>query len=98
MAGEKVAMDVPVNHFKRAIKSGRPQIGLWCSLASNVSVEIVAGSGFDWLLLDTEHSPNELPMVYMQLQAMAGGHAHPIVRPPWNDMVTIKRYFDIGSQ
>ena len=63
-------MDVPANHFKRAIKSGQSQIGLWCSLASNISVEIVAGSGFDWLLLDTEHSPNELPMVYSQLQAV----------------------------
>ena len=50
-------MDLPVNSFKRAIKAGRQQIGLWCSLASNISVEIVAGSGFDWLLLDTEHSP-----------------------------------------
>ena len=55
--------ELPVNHFKRAIKAGQQQIGLWCSLASNISVEIVAGSGFDWLLLDTEHSPNEVPML-----------------------------------
>ena len=45
-------MDLPVNHFKRAIKAGRSQIGLWSSLASNITVEILAGSGFDWLLLD----------------------------------------------
>jgi 4-hydroxy-2-oxoheptanedioate aldolase len=91
-------MDVPANHFKRAIKSGRSQIGLWCSLASNISVEIVAGSGFDWLLLDTEHSPNELPMVYSQLQAVMENRVQPIVRPAWNDQVLIKRFLDAGVQ
>jgi 4-hydroxy-2-oxoheptanedioate aldolase len=92
-------VDVPVNTFKRAILAGRQQIGLWCSLASHVSIEIVAGSGFDWLLLDTEHSPNELPMVFNQLQAvMENPSTHPIVRVPWNDMVMIKRYLDAGTQ
>ena len=90
-------MDMPINTFKRAIKEGRQQIGLWSSLSSNISVEILAGSGFDWLLLDTEHSPNELPMVHSQLQAAVGGTAHPIVRPPWNDTVIIKRYLDTGD-
>jgi 4-hydroxy-2-oxoheptanedioate aldolase len=89
---------MPINTFKRAIKEGRQQIGLWSSLSSHISVEILAGSGFDWLLLDTEHSPNDLPMVYSQLQAAVGGTAHPIVRVPWNDMVTIKRYLDAGVQ
>ena len=87
-----------MNHFKRAIKAGHSQIGLWCSLASNVSVEMLAGSGFNWLLLDTEHSPNELPMVYSQLQAVMESTTHPIVRVPWNDMVVIKRYLDAGVQ
>ena len=91
-------MDLPINHFKRAITSGQSQIGLWCSLASNISVEIVAGSGFDWLLLDTEHSPNEVPMVYSQLQAVMENRVHPIVRPPWNDQVMIKRFLDAGVQ
>jgi 4-hydroxy-2-oxoheptanedioate aldolase len=91
-------MDVPANHFKRAIKSGRSQIGLWCSLASNVSIEILAGSGFDWLLLDTEHSPNEVSMVYSQLQAVMENSVQTIVRPPWNDQVMIKRYLDAGVQ
>ena len=90
--------ELPANHFKRAIKSGRSQIGLWCSLASNISVEIVAGSGFDWLLLDTEHSPNELPMVYSQLQAVMEYRVQPIVRPAWNDQVLIKRFLDAGVQ
>lgn len=91
-------MDVPANPFKRAIASQKSQIGFWCSLASNVSVEILAGSGFDWLLLDTEHSPNELPQVFSQLQAMMENDTHPIVRPAWNDMVMIKRFLDAGVQ
>jgi 4-hydroxy-2-oxoheptanedioate aldolase len=68
-------MPAPANPFKRALRAGRPQIGLWSSLASHVTVEVVAGAGFDWLLLDMEHSPNELPMVHSQLQAAAGGSA-----------------------
>jgi 4-hydroxy-2-oxoheptanedioate aldolase len=91
-------MELPINKFKRAIKADRLQLGLWTGLSSHVSVEVLANSGFDWLLLDTEHSANELPMVHSQLQAMAAGRAHPIVRPPWNDMVAIKRYLDIGVQ
>ena len=92
-------MTIPENSFKRALEAGRLQIGLWSILSSHVTVEIIAGSGFDWLVLDTEHSPNELPMVYSQLQAAAaGGRAHPVVRVPWNDMVTLKRYLDIGVQ
>jgi 4-hydroxy-2-oxoheptanedioate aldolase len=91
-------MDLPVNTFKRAIKAGKQQIGLWSSLSSNVTVEVIAGSGFDWILIDTEHSPNELPMVLSQLQAATGGTAHPIVRPAWNDTVLIKRFLDAGVQ
>lgn len=91
-------MELPVNHFKRAILCGQAQIGLWSHLCSAISTEIVAGSGFDWLLLDMEHSPNELPEVLSQLHAMHGGTASAIVRPPWNDMVTFKRLLDIGVQ
>ncbi|HEY6863667.1 MAG TPA: HpcH/HpaI aldolase/citrate lyase family protein [Burkholderiales bacterium] len=91
-------MDLPVNTFKRALKAGKPQIGLWCSLSSHYAIELVAGSGFDWLLLDTEHSPNDLESVLTQLQAAAPYPTHPVVRVPWNDMVTIKRFLDIGSQ
>lgn len=91
-------MDLPINHFKRAIRAGRLQVGLWTTLSSHTTTEVLADSGFDWLLLDTEHSPNELPMVHCQLQAIAMGKAHPVVRPPWNDMVAIKRYLDIGAQ
>ncbi|MGB7543879.1 MAG: HpcH/HpaI aldolase/citrate lyase family protein [Burkholderiales bacterium] len=91
-------MDLPVNAFKRALKAGKPQIGLWCSLSSHYAIELVAGSGFDWLLIDTEHSPNDLESVLTQLQAAAPYPTHPVVRVPWNDMVTIKRFLDIGAQ
>ena len=91
-------MDIPVNRLKRALSEGRQQIGLWSSLAHNITVEIIAGSGFDWLLLDTEHAPNELPMVHSQLQAMEGGTATAVVRPAWNDAVILKRLLDIGVQ
>src|SRR2546426_10841056 len=91
-------MEMPVNTFKKAIREARPQIGLWCSSCSNVSAEIIAGAGFDWVLIDTEHAPNELPMVLSQLQAMVGGTAAAVVRPAWNDLVLIKRLLDVGSQ
>jgi 4-hydroxy-2-oxoheptanedioate aldolase len=91
-------MDRLHNPFKQALKSGRLQIGLWHSLSSHVAVEILADAGFDWILLDTEHAPNELPMVFSELQAMSGGTAHAVVRPAWNDPVIIKRLLDIGAQ
>jgi 4-hydroxy-2-oxoheptanedioate aldolase len=91
-------MDLPQNRFKRALKAGAPQIGLWSSLSSNYSVEVIAGAGFDWILLDTEHSPADLENLLTQLQAAAPYPAHPVVRVPWNDMVTMKRVLDIGAQ
>src|SRR3977135_3286437 len=91
-------MDLPHNRFKHAIAAGRLQIGLWCSLCSNIAADIVRDSGFDWLLLGTEHSPNEIPDILSQLQAGEGGGATPIVRPAWNDTVIIKRCLDIGAQ
>ena len=91
-------MDLPRNAFKHAIANGELQIGLWCSLCSPITAEIGSHSGFDWLLLDTEHSPNELPDVLAQLHAIQAGTASAIVRPAWNDMVLIKRFLDIGAQ
>ncbi len=91
-------MELPHNPFKRALKAGKAQIGLWSSLSSNYSVEVIAGAGFDWLLLDTEHSPNDLESLLTQLQAAAPYATHPVVRVPWNDMVVIKRVLDIGAQ
>src|SRR5262245_26604668 len=91
-------MDVPKNTFKNALKSSKPQIGLWSSLSSNYTVEVIAGAGFDWIVLDSEHSPSDLENLLAQLQAAAPYRSHPIVRVPWNDMVTIKRVLDIGAQ
>jgi len=86
------------NAFKAALAEGRLQIGLWSSLCSNIAADAVCDSGFDWLLLDTEHSPNELPGLLSQLQAIRGGTASAIVRPAWNDPVLFKRILDIGAQ
>jgi 4-hydroxy-2-oxoheptanedioate aldolase len=91
-------MELPVNAFKRALREGQPQIGLWSSLASNIVAEVIADSGFDWILIDNEHAPNEVSGVLTQLQAMATGGAVPVVRPAWNDAVLIKRFLDIGTQ
>ena len=91
-------MDMPRNKFKHAIAKGELQIGLWCSLCNPIAIEIVSHSGYDWLLLDTEHSPNDVPDVLSLLQSAQAGTAACIVRPAWNDMVLIKRYLDIGAQ
>lgn len=91
-------MDLPVNQFKHAIKSGKAQLGLWCSFPTYQTIEVVAGSGYDWLLLDMEHSPNDISSLNIQLMAAKGGTASSVVRVPWNDMVTIKRVLDVGAQ
>ncbi len=91
-------MDLPVNRFKRGLAAGRSQIGLWCSLSSHYAIEAVAGASFDWLLLDMEHSPNDLESLVAQLQAAAAYPTSSVVRVPWNDKVTIKRVRDIGAQ
>ena len=91
-------MELPQNAFKRGLRSGRTQIGLWSSLSSNYTVEVIAGAGYDWILLDCEHSPNDLESLLTQLQACAPYPTAPIVRVPWNDTVTIKRVLDVGAQ
>ena len=91
-------MDLPRNEFKHAIRAGKQQIGLWVSLADPYCAEIVAGSGFDWILIDGEHSPNDPITVLAQLQAVAPFPVTPIVRPAWNEKVLIKRYLDVGAQ
>src|SRR6478672_11055377 len=91
-------MELTPNAFKKAIQAGRQQVGLWVSLANPYGAELVAGSGFDWLLIDGEHSPNDPPLVLAQLQAAAPYPVTCIVRPAWNDKILIKRYLDIGVQ
>ncbi|HEU4644976.1 MAG TPA: aldolase/citrate lyase family protein, partial [Burkholderiales bacterium] len=91
-------MELPKNAFKRALREGKNPIGLWSSLSSHYTVEVIAGAGYDWILLDMEHSPNDLESLLAQLQAAAPYPTHPVVRVPWNDMVTIKRVLDAGAQ
>ncbi|MCC7041978.1 MAG: 4-hydroxy-2-oxo-heptane-1,7-dioate aldolase [Burkholderiales bacterium] len=91
-------MDLPVNHFKRALAARQPQLGLWCTLPGAYAVEIAAGAGFDWLLLDTEHSPGDPITVLPQLQAIAPYSTSAVVRPASNDPVLIKRFLDVGVQ
>lgn len=91
-------MELIRNQFKAALAGGQLQIGLWSSLCSNIAADAVSDSGFEWILLDTEHSPNELPGLLSQLQAIRGGTASAIVRPAWNDPVLFKRILDIGAQ
>jgi 4-hydroxy-2-oxoheptanedioate aldolase len=91
-------MDLPQNAFKRALQAGKAQIGLWSSLSSSYTVEVIAGAGFDWILLDSEHSPADIENLLRQLQAAAAYPSHPVVRVPWNDMVAMKRVLDVGAQ
>lgn len=91
-------MKMPSNVFKRQLQAGQPQTGIWLGLASAYAAEIAATAGFDWLLLDAEHTPNELSSLLAQLQVLAAYDSHPVVRPPTGDAVLIKRYLDIGVQ
>jgi 4-hydroxy-2-oxoheptanedioate aldolase len=93
-----VRNDLPHNKFKRAIAAGEPQIGLWLSLVSPASTEVAAGAGFDWIIIDMEHSANDLPEVLQHLRAAEGGTAEPVVRIPWNDPVIVKRLLDAGAR
>lgn len=84
------------NSFKSALRAGRRQTGLWCSLGSNVVTEVLAGSGYDWLLVDAEHSPNDLLSVLLQAQAAAAYPTEIVVRLPNHDVSLTKRYLDLG--
>lgn len=86
------------NAFKTALKAGKPQIGLWLGLTSSYSAELLAGAGFDWLLIDGEHAPNSVQTILTQLQAIAPYPSQPVVRPSWNDPVQIKQLLDVGAQ
>lgn len=96
---------LPVNHFKQALRAGRAQIGVWSTIPSPYVCELIGGAGYDWVLLDTEHTPTDVPLMLHQLQAVAAAppapgapRTHAAVRPAWNDPVLIKRYLDIGAQ
>ncbi|MGQ0677903.1 MAG: HpcH/HpaI aldolase family protein [Rhodospirillales bacterium] len=87
---------LPQNRLKRALAAGQKQIGFWLTLASPNATEIAATAGFDWLLIDMEHSPNDFADIIHHLRAAEGGTAEPVVRIPWNEPVLVKRLLDIG--
>lgn len=84
------------NSFRRDILASRRLIGCWSSLANHVTTEILGVAGFDWILLDSEHAPNELHTLMPQLMALKDSRSAPVVRPPSNDPVAIKRLLDLG--
>lgn len=85
------------NRVKQLLKAGKKTAGSWSQLCSSASTEVLCRAGFDWLLIDLEHSPNDLQTLFAQLQAMSGSGVVPIVRSPWNDLVWIKRILDAGA-
>ena len=91
-------MNIPVfpNQFKVALAAGQTQIGCWSALANPVSTEVLGLAGFDWIVLDGEHAPNDITTFVPQLMALSGSHSAPVVRAPVNDPVIIKRLLDIG--
>lgn len=91
-------MPAAKNLFKAALAEGRAQIGLWMGLANPIATEICAGAGFDWVVIDGEHAPNDLPLMLAQLQAAAAKPAHPVLRVPVGEAWLIKQVLDIGAQ
>jgi 2-dehydro-3-deoxyglucarate aldolase len=84
------------NRFRADLIARKRLIGCWCSLASPITTEVLGIAGFDWLLLDGEHSPNDVLTFIPQLMALKDSASAPVVRPAWNDPVEIKRLLDAG--
>ncbi|ANJ27761.1 aldolase/citrate lyase family protein [Agromyces aureus] len=93
-----IRMTLPPTLGARIAASDRPLVGGWSCAGSATNAEIVAGSGLDVVLIDAEHSPADLESVLAQLHAVAAYPVAPLVRPPFGDAVTLKRYLDIGAQ
>jgi 4-hydroxy-2-oxoheptanedioate aldolase len=91
-------MPAPHNPFKAAIKNGKLQLGCWMGLADPYIAEISASAGFDWVLIDGEHAPNDLRSITAQLQVIAGRGSHAMVRPPVGETWMIKQLLDAGAQ
>jgi 4-hydroxy-2-oxoheptanedioate aldolase len=91
-------LPMPRNTFKAALQAGQRQIGLWVGLADANAAEALAGCGYDWLLLDGEHAPNDVRTVLEQLRAVAPYPVQPVVRPVQGEVALIKQYLDVGAQ
>jgi 4-hydroxy-2-oxoheptanedioate aldolase len=91
-------MNLPENTFKQALRAGRRQLGAFLALGDAHAAELMASSGFDWLLIDCEHGPNDLPSALAQVQALAGYPVQTVLRPSDHDAARIKQYLDLGVQ
>jgi 4-hydroxy-2-oxoheptanedioate aldolase len=91
-------MDIKKNKVKASFKEGKTTFGLWNGIANPYVAEICAGAGFDWVVIDAEHAPFDLPSILTNTQAMAAHQSDVIVRPPSDDHVLIKRLLDMGIQ
>lgn len=91
-------MAAPINQFKARLQAGEVQIGLWMALASSNSTELLSHCGYDWLVLDGEHSPNDIPLMLQQLQAAQSGAAHIVARVPAGEVWMVKQVLDLGAQ
>src|SRR3712207_4702408 len=91
-------METPQNRLKRALAAQQRQIGLWSSSGSAAVVEMLGLFGYDWILLDTEHTPSELPDVIAQMRVLTDASTEAVVRPAWNDAVLLKRLLDAGAR
>lgn len=91
-------MKIRKNKVKAFFREGKTTFGIWNDIANASVAEICAGAGFDWVVIDAEHSPYELSSILASSQAMANHDAGIIVRPPSDDPVFIKKLLDIGIQ
>ena len=91
-------MKTPHNAFKAAITNGQDQYGYWLGLCNPISAEILGLCGYDWLLIDAEHAPNDLRTVREQLVAIGNTPSHPVVRIVEANTALIKQMLDLGVQ
>jgi 4-hydroxy-2-oxoheptanedioate aldolase len=91
-------MPAPENRLKARLRNGDRTTGLWLSLTSSYVAELAGHIGFDWLLVDGEHAPNDLTSIMQQLQVLRSSSSPVIVRPPIGEVHLIKQYLDMGVQ
>ncbi|WP_281992911.1 HpcH/HpaI aldolase/citrate lyase family protein [Sulfitobacter geojensis] len=91
-------MPAPVNTFKKALSEGETVFGCWVGLADTLSTELMGTAGFDWLVIDGEHGPNDLRSILAQLQVLEASDSHPVVRVPVGETYMLKQMLDAGAQ
>lgn len=91
-------MPAPINPFKKSLSEGKIQFGCWLGLADTFSAELMGAAGFDWLVIDGEHAPNDLRSILAQLQVLEASNSHPVVRVPVGETYMLKQVLDAGAQ